>query len=87
MFSMRGDLKLLWLQQNPDKERILAVQKEIRVIRDQIQDKATAHRVDVFNVLTPEQQDKAREAQSKRRPGPQGKPGGMMGPGHGMMGP
>ena len=84
IFSKRGDLKLLWLQQNPDKEKILAVQKEIRAIRDQMQEKATAHRVDVFNILTPEQQDKAREAQSRRRPRPQGMPGGMMGPGPGM---
>ena len=84
MFSKRGDLKLLWLQQNPDKEKILAVQKEIRAIRDQMQEKATAHRVDVFNILTSEQQDKARDTQSRRLPHPQGTPGGMMGPGPGM---
>ena len=87
MFSKRGDLKLLWLKQNPNKEDILAVQREIRVLRDQMQDKATAHRVDLFNILTPEQQEKAREAQSKRRPVPPNMPGRMMGPGPGMLGP
>ncbi|MDP2267949.1 MAG: Spy/CpxP family protein refolding chaperone, partial [Deltaproteobacteria bacterium] len=60
MFSKRGDLKLLWLQTNPDKEKILAVQKDIRAIRDQIQDRAVAHRVDAFNILTPEQQEKVK---------------------------
>lgn len=58
MFSKRGELKLLWLQQNPDKEKIVAVQKEIRSLRDQLQDKQTNHRLAVLKVLTPEQQTK-----------------------------
>lgn len=70
MFSKSGDLKLLWLQTNPDKEKILAVQKDIRAIRDKMQDKAVAHRVDVFNILTPEQQEKARTFSGGHRPGP-----------------
>ena len=89
MFSKRGDLKLLWLQTNPDKEKILAVEKDIRAIRDKIQDKAVAHRVDVFNILTPEQQEKARAFSGGHGPGPgmgEGRGGrGMMGPGAGMM--
>ncbi len=62
MFSKRGDMKLLWLQPTPDKEKILALQKEIRALRDQMQDKATANRVDMFNILTPEQKDKFKAA-------------------------
>jgi len=58
MFSKRGELKLLWLQQNPDQEKIVAVQKEIRSLRDQLQDKQTNHRLAVLKVLTPEQQTK-----------------------------
>ena len=58
MFSKRGELRLLWLQQNPDQEKILAAQKEIRTIRDQMQDKMTVHRLNVIKVLTPEQQQK-----------------------------
>ncbi len=60
IFSKSGDLRLLWLQANPDKEKILAVQKEIRSLRDQMQDKNTALRVDIVNVLTPEQREKAK---------------------------
>lgn len=58
MFSKRGELRLLWLQQNPDKEKIVAVQKEIRSLRDQLQDKQTNNRLVVLKVLTPEQQTK-----------------------------
>jgi len=58
MFSKRGELRLLWLQQNPDQNKILAVQKEIRTIRDQMQDKMTIQRLNILKVLTPEQQEK-----------------------------
>lgn len=81
MFSKGGDLKLLWLQTNPDKEKIVAAQRELRAIRDKMEDKAVAHRVDVFNILTPEQQEKARAFSGGRGPGMgQGRGGrGMMG--------
>lgn len=58
MFSKRGELRLLWLQQNPDKDKIVAAQKEIRSLRDQLQDKQTNHRLAILKVLTPEQQTK-----------------------------
>ncbi|MGZ3595989.1 MAG: Spy/CpxP family protein refolding chaperone, partial [Syntrophales bacterium] len=58
MFSKRGDLRLLWLQTNPDQNKIMAAQKEIRVLRDQMQDKMTVYRLEILKVLTPEQQEK-----------------------------
>jgi Spy/CpxP family protein refolding chaperone len=79
MFSKRGDLKLLWLQTNLDKEKILAIRKEIRVLRDQIEDKATAHHVDVFNLLTPEQKNKIQAAGRGPFFGPCMEGKGMMG--------
>lgn len=84
MFSKRGDLKLLWLQTNPDKEKILAVEKDIRAIRDKIEDKAVAHQVDVFNILTPEQREKAKAFSGGHGPGHRMGERGMMGPGAGM---
>ncbi len=81
MFSKRGDLRLLWLQPTPDKEKILTVQKEIRAIRDQLADRTTAFRVDVFNVLTPEQKEKAKAFLHHAGPG-RGR--GMMGSHPGM---
>jgi len=56
VFSKRGDLRLLWLEKNPDAARIAAAQKELRALRDQQQDKRTAYILAVRNILTPEQQ-------------------------------
>jgi len=58
MFSKRNELRLLWLKDNPDEAKILAVQKEMRALRDQLEDKRTSHRIAAFKVLTPEQQQK-----------------------------
>ena len=57
-FSKRGDLKLLWRDKNPNQAKILATQKQIRMLRGQIQDRATVHQLAVRKVLTSEQQDK-----------------------------
>ena len=84
MFSTSGDLKLLWLQPTPNKERILAKQKEVRVIRDQIQDKSISYRLDILNILTPGHQAKAKAIFSEGRFG-YGIEGGM-GPGTRRMG-
>jgi Spy/CpxP family protein refolding chaperone len=92
MFSKRGELKLLWLQTNPDKDKIITVQKEIRTLRDQMQDKMTSYRLDVLKVLTPEQQEKLKSLKMRRGFGPgmgggrgwHGGPG--MGPGGGAPG-
>jgi Spy/CpxP family protein refolding chaperone len=58
LFSKRGDLKLLWRNNNPNKAKILAMQREIRMLRGQIQDRATVQRLAVRKVLTSEQRDK-----------------------------
>jgi Spy/CpxP family protein refolding chaperone len=88
MFSKRGELRLLWLQQKPDEEKIIAVQKEIRGLRDAMQDKMTVYRLNVLKVLTPEQQEKVKSSRMGHGFGPgmrggEGMHGG--GPGPGMM--
>jgi Spy/CpxP family protein refolding chaperone len=85
MFSKRGDLRLLWLHQNPDQEKIIALQKEIRTMRDQMQDKRDTYRLKVFNVLTPEQQSQYKAYGPGRGFGP-GMRGGYNGRGPGMGG-
>ena len=80
LFSKRGDLRLLWLQATPDKDKIVGLQKEIREIRNQMEDKATAHHVDVYNILTPEQRDKVKLF-FQHNAGPHWGDGPMMGPG------
>jgi Spy/CpxP family protein refolding chaperone len=87
MFSKKGDLRLLWQEKNPDQAKITAKQKEIRALRDQIEDKATNYRWAVYKELTPEQQE------SLRAYGPTGRcfepcfgPGAGSGPGKGPGG-
>jgi len=92
MFSKRGDFKLLWLQKNPDEEKIRAARKEIRALRDQLEDKRSDFRLVAMKVLTPEQQTKIKSRFSRGwgscfeggAMGPADGPGG--GPGRGMMG-
>ena len=85
MFKKRDDLKQLWLQPHPDKEKISAAQKEVASLREQIQRKNEGHRLDLFNVLTREQQEKSESVFSgygKGRPAG-GTSGKMGGPGTG----
>lgn len=58
MFDKSVALRRMWLQANPDKDKILTLQKEVRTLRDQLEDKATAHKLEIRKVLTPEQQEK-----------------------------
>jgi len=58
MFSLNGDLRLLWLVREPNESKILALQKELRNIRDQIIDKKIAYHLKIRSLLTPEQQQR-----------------------------
>jgi len=66
MLSKRGDLKMLWLQQNPDQQKILALENEIRALKDQLKEKRNVYRLNVYNVLTPEQKEKLKSYGSGR---------------------
>ncbi len=70
MFAKRDELRKLWLEPNPDQASILAAQKEMRTLRDQVQDKMTAFRLAALKVLTPEQQEKIKSTASGRGFGP-----------------
>jgi len=93
MHSKAGDLRLLWLEKTPDEAKIRATEKEIRALRDQMQDKRSDYRWATYKVLTPEQQALLKESKAAGRcfgPG-SGAGKGMgqgMGPGmgHGMGG-
>lgn len=52
------ELKALWMQINPDEQKILAKQKEMNTLRAQIEEKATKNRLEMRKILTPEQQAK-----------------------------
>lgn len=70
MFTKRDAIRKLWLAPTPDQAKITAAQKEMRSLRDQIEDKTTAYRLEAVKTLTPEQQDKIRSSFSERGFGP-----------------
>jgi Spy/CpxP family protein refolding chaperone len=86
MFDKSVVLRRLWLQANPDKDKIYAAQKELRTLRDQMQDKITAMRLEIRKVLTPEQNEKLANSRWGRGPGfgPRGGMRGHGGPAPGM---
>lgn len=80
MFDKSVELRRLWLQANPDKDKIAAAQKELRTLRNEMEDKVTALRLEIRKVLTPEQNEKLANSRWGRGPG-FGPRGGMRGPG------
>ncbi|MCX5828566.1 MAG: Spy/CpxP family protein refolding chaperone [Deltaproteobacteria bacterium] len=95
IYSKRGELRLLWLQQTVDQKKILSVQTEVRNLRDQLADKQTSYRLESQKVLTPEQLTKFQAYGAGRgygyAKGMRGQGGGMvmapgMGQGMGMRG-
>jgi Spy/CpxP family protein refolding chaperone len=84
MFDKSVALRRLWLQANPDKDKITAAQKEVSLLRDEMQNKVTTMRLEIRKVLTPEQQEKLVNSGWGRGMG-FGPRGGMRG--HGERGP
>jgi zinc resistance-associated protein len=72
LFAKRAELRALWAQTNPDKGAILAKQKEISTLRDQMREKKTIHRLEKRAVLTPEQQASLTFMGRGKRMGPRG---------------
>ncbi len=58
IFDKSVELRRLWLTPNPDKNKIETVQKELRTLRGQMEDKMTALKLNINNLLTPEQKEK-----------------------------
>jgi len=77
IMGKRLELRALWAQTDPDQGRILAKQKEVNALMAQLQEKATKHRLEMRQILTPEQRAKLGTFSGKR---------GGFGPGHGMQG-
>ena len=78
MFDKSVELRRLWLKENPEKDKILALQKEVRTLRDKVEDKATALRFEIRKILTPEQNEKLVNSHWGKGPG-FGPRGGMRG--------
>jgi Spy/CpxP family protein refolding chaperone len=72
LFAKRAELRALWAQTNPDKDAILAKQKEVSTLRDQMREKKTTHRLEMRSLLTPEQQASLTFMGRGKRMGPRG---------------
>jgi Spy/CpxP family protein refolding chaperone len=55
MHAKRQELRSLWSDPNADANAIVAKEKELRDLRDQMQDAAVKERLEVRKILTPEQ--------------------------------
>ncbi len=64
--AKRRELRQLWLEPSPDREQIEAMNRDAREIRKKIAEHATGHRTAIFDILTPEQQDRLRAYEEKR---------------------
>jgi Spy/CpxP family protein refolding chaperone len=80
IFDKSVELRKLWLQANPDRNKITAVQKELRTLRDEMEDRHTALKFDIRKVLTAQQNEKLANSGWGRGPG-FGPRGGMRGHG------
>jgi zinc resistance-associated protein len=56
LFAKRTELRSLRLSQNPDQAKISALQKDMLDLRGQMQEKGMNIRLEIIEVLTPEQQ-------------------------------
>ena len=85
LHTKRAELRLLWLQTNPDPAKIKVLQKEILGLRGQVQDKTTDHWLEFRNILTPEQLTKLlAQGLGKGHHGPRWGKGGGRGQGMGQ---
>ena len=58
LFTKREELRQLWANAHPDQAALLAKQREINDIRNQIEERMIRHQIDSRMILTPEQQER-----------------------------
>jgi protein CpxP len=85
-FAKRDEIRKLWLEPSPDEAKIMAAQKEMRVLRDQIEDQTTGFRLKAAKVLTAEQRGKIGSFNWGRNPIQRRVLGQRQGPGPGIPG-
>jgi|YelNatPaOPRAMG01_1025707.scaffolds.fasta_scaffold44608_6 Spy/CpxP family protein refolding chaperone len=56
LLAKRTELRSLWLNPQPDQAKITVLQKEVLNLQSKIAEKSTNLRLEIRNVLTPEQQ-------------------------------
>jgi Spy/CpxP family protein refolding chaperone len=51
LFSKKMELRLLWAQANPDQKKIMAKQREINELRQELQEITTQHQFEIRKIL------------------------------------
>jgi len=83
LVTKRLELRALWVQTDPDQEKIMVKQKEVNALREQLQEKTTKHRLQARQILTPEQRAQWGANFGRMGYGPKRGPR-TYGPGYGM---
>lgn len=83
MFDKSVELRKLWLEATPDRNKITVKQKEVRALRNQLEDKKTVYRFEINKVLTKDQKEKLATSGWNKKSGfgPRGGKRGPHGPG------
>jgi Spy/CpxP family protein refolding chaperone len=85
LFGKGKGLREMWLAKTPDRERIMALQREVHDLRGRLLEAFAAYRLEVRQMLTLEQQEKLRafdaEWQMRHREAPRMGRGPHHGPG------
>lgn len=66
LYGKSRELRSAWLQTTPDRNKINDLQNDVTNLRGQMREKMTAHRLEVLNVLTSEQQAKVQAYDARR---------------------
>ena len=73
-------LRELWLAKTPDRDRIMALQRDVHDLRGRLLEKLAAYRMEVLQMLTPDQRTKVQDFEAERHMGPTGGAGMGRGP-------
>ena len=86
MHTKREELRSLWSDPKADPQAIMAKEKELGTLQDQMRDMAVQQRIEARKVLTPEQLSQLSEGGWGRGQGFRGGEGRMVGRGRGLGG-
>lgn len=66
MIRKSEEIKFLWLKKSPDQNKILAAQNEMQNLRNRVLKAGENYRLEIINVLTPEQRGKLKKHRMER---------------------
>ena len=66
LYETGKELKTEWLQREPERRRIEALQGEVAKLHERIREKMAEHRAEALDILSAEQQARLEEAEQRR---------------------